>query len=602
MRRFSKNLKSKFVILMILLTVIPILTMGFTSNMVARRIISEKSNNLSLKTLEKMAQYASGDLQYVSEMVYNISQNKLVQEAMSQKTDNLQKREAMHQKLKKELMLYNSVNRIKYPLQYMMLSNQGELYTSYFYSPYGEYEKVTDYIHKEKWYPSMASQVYDELWVGLRNNLLLKNGEDQIYFASNVTDGNYNYGVVIIGFSQSYFSKTMNNLKFSSNSSIFFIDDTENSILPGSDSNRLYDKFSGQELSAIKYEQPTRMEVDGLTYIAMKMKIQLISVNRSWTLYMITPVSDIYRDINLINYITIGLILFVLLSVLILIVVMNRWLVLPIIGLSKLMNSVKKGDLSVRARETQNDEIGQLESGFNQMVAKLQENIEKIKQEEEQKRKLEIDVLQAQINPHFIRNTLNTVRWMAELKKATGISHAITSFIRLMDYSFRDQCTMVTLEDEIKYLNEYIYLQRLRYQNKFNFEVDVEENLKYQKILKLILQPIVENSILHGLESKNGFGSLKIRVYSEEAIYLMVSIEDDGVGIPPDRIQDILEGNIQRTNRGNSHIGLSNVQERIRLNFGDKYGMIINSEIDKGTQVIIRLPLIGGNQHESIDD
>lgn len=603
MQRFSWNLKKKAVVLLMLFTVTPILIMGFTSNMVSRNIIEQKSNNLYLNTLEKLAQYISGDLQYVSEAIYSISKNELVQTAMKQKINDPEEKENMQKLLKKELMPYSSINRIKYPIHYLMLSNQGELYTTYFYSPFGDWEKTINSIQQQEWYSSLSSQVYDGIWIGFCPNLLLKNGEEQIYFASNITGNNKNYGILIVGFNQSYFSKTMNNFKFSTNSSIFLIEDTKKSVLRGEDISGLYNKLPEDELQNMQYMGPRKLTIENSKYMAAKVKIHPTSTNKSWTLCMLTPVSDIYRESSLINYVTVALLAFAIISIMILIVVINKWLVLPITDLSRLMGSVGKGDLNVRTKETQKDEIGQLERGFNRMVARLQENIERMQQDEKKKRKLEIQVLQAQINPHFIRNTLNTIRWMAELKKATGISRALISFIKLMDYSFSYQNTMVTIEEEVSYLNEYIYLQRLRYQNKFSFDIQVEEKLKSAKILKLLLQPIVENSILHGLEKKNGFGKLIIRIYSEEERYLVVLIEDNGVGIEADKIQKIIEGHGQYTNRGtNHHIGFGNVQERIRLNFGEEYGMTLRSEVGKGTQVFIRLPIIEGGQHEGIDD
>ena len=601
MRPFSWKLKKKAAVLLLLFTVVPIIFMGFISNLLAQSIIAEKSNNLSLRTIEKLAQYISGDLQYDVEVTYNISQNQLVRRALKEKTDNPADKENMQQKLKRELNSYNSINRIKYPLQYILLSNQGELYTSYFYSPFGDWQKVMESIRKEAWYPSMSSQVYEEHWIGLRPNLVLKNGEKQIYFACNIIEDNVNYGVLLIGFSQSYFSKTMDNFKFSANSTVFLKDGAEGTVLHGTDANNIYGRLSERSLDEIPYGKPSEISADHTEYIATKMKIQPANMNNAWTLCMLTPASEIYREISLINYVTAGLAVFAIISVMVLMAVINRWLVVPIINLSKLMNCVKKGDLEVRARETQKDEIGQLENGFNSMVEKLQDNIDRIRTEEEQKRKLEIEFLQAQINPHFIRNTLNTIRWMAELKRASGISHAITSFIKLMDYSFREQNTMVTVDEEMNYLNEYVYLQRLRYQNKFSYTTEVDEKLRSAKILKLLLQPIVENSILHGLERKKGFGTLSIRVYSQEDKNLMVTIEDDGVGIESGKIQEILDGKGERTHRGNSHIGLSNVRERIQMNFGKQYGMTLSSEVNKGTKVEIRLPIIWGEEHEGTD-
>lgn len=588
----SWNLKKKAIWMMLCFVIVPVLVMGITSNLVARNIVEKKTNALSAKAIEKLSQYISRDLQYFSEMSMSYTKNEVLLTTLKALEDKRADREKLSHKIRAEIVS-GGVNgmRISFPVSYVLLTNTGDLFSTMGYYPYGDSKKIKATIEQESWYPELSTRLYDSQWIGLRPNWLLgKQGEDQLVAASNIAQGNKNYGVLIMCINRSYFSKFMENFKFSPESMILLADGNEQIILPGwSDEDRV-ESLKTEELMGISDEGVTILKSGGIEYSAEKSKIRLPNFGPYWNIYMLTPLTSVMREAHVITYVTVGLVLFNILSVLVLVVMVNRFVVNPITHLSRLMEEVRRGNLRVRAPIDSKDEVGQLEYGFNQMVAQLDKNILQIQEEEKQKRQLEVRVLQAQINPHFIRNTLNTVRWMAELKKAAGISRALTSFMKLMDYSFRDHHELVTVETEILYLNEYIYLQRLRYQNRFQFDIQVEEDLKQVQVLRLLLQPIVENSILHGLEEKRGFGILVIRFYRQED-FLIIDVTDDGVGISKEKIAEIMAGTVHRA-RGGSHIGVTNVLERIRLHYGEEYGLSISGTPGEGTRVRLRLPLL----------
>ena len=202
-------------------------------------------------------------------------------------------------------------------------------------------------------------------------------------------------------------------------------------------------------------------------------------------------------------------------------------------------------------------------------------------------------MLQSQIKPHFVRNTLNSIRWMAEMRGAEGISHAILSFSGLLDYNFRDADMMTTVKEELQYVEEYIYLQKLRYQNKFVSKIQVEEDILSCKILKLSFQPIVENSINHGLAFKQERGTLEIRGYRQEDKLVFI-IEDDGVGMDEATLRGALSPDSgEKLRDSGTRIALVNVQQRMKMNFGDEYGIMIESEKGQGTKVTMVFPVIG---------
>jgi two-component system sensor histidine kinase YesM len=309
-----------------------------------------------------------------------------------------------------------------------------------------------------------------------------------------------------------------------------------------------------------------------------------------WKIVMITPIADINKDIYYINYITIGMMLISLIGVLLLVLMLNRHIINPILLLNTFAKKVEEGDLEIKATENRKDEIGQLGHGFNNMLVNLKKHIANVKEKERLKSKLEIKVLQSQINPHFIRNSLNVIRWMAELLNAPSISKAIMSFVRIMDYYLDSPDAMVTVRKEMECLNEYIYLQKLKYQNKFSTDIDIDEDIMDCHILKLILQPIVENSIIHGLDKKKGLGSLCIKGFKRDDKLIFI-IKDDGIGMDDATLRNIFQLK-PSTERyiGISGIGIANVQQRVHLYYGEAFGLMVSSAPDKGTEVVVIIP------------
>ena len=213
--------------------------------------------------------------------------------------------------------------------------------------------------------------------------------------------------------------------------------------------------------------------------------------------------------------------------------------------------------------------------GFNDMVEALDNSIQTIRRDDEKRHDLEIRILQEQINPHFIRNTLNTIRWMAELKGAAGISKAISAFICMINYSFSGIDHAVSLRDELFYLEKYIYIQKLRYQNLFTYEAQVPGELLDAQIPKLILQPIVENSVLHGIAERAEAGSILVTASAADGD-LTLAVCDDGIGMMlPEKLTQLLSGDHLMSGRGSNHIGVYNVQERLRMLYGSGSGITI---------------------------
>jgi two-component system sensor histidine kinase YesM len=268
----------------------------------------------------------------------------------------------------------------------------------------------------------------------------------------------------------------------------------------------------------------------------------------------------------------------------------------PITKMIRDMEKVKSGKLQTRIQFSRNDEFLTLSNSFNDMLNRIETLIEEKSQVEAMKKQFELKALQSQINPHFLYNTLNSINALLDLKRTEQIPVIVHSLVRLFQYTMDKQGEWVSVETELTGLQYYVELQQIRYANKFRVEYHLSEELMHLGILKLTLQPIVENCIFHGIKSKRKQGIIKIGGdVLPDSSSVMLYIEDNGVGIPPERISTLLEQSDQTTVpklAGYNSIGLKNVHERLQLHFGPEFGLKILSEVDKGTRVEIHYPVV----------
>ncbi len=267
----------------------------------------------------------------------------------------------------------------------------------------------------------------------------------------------------------------------------------------------------------------------------------------------------------------------------------------PLADLVHAMQQVETGNLNAEVVNKSPDEIGQVSRSFNKMLAQLRQLMENVKLKEKQKRKAELAALQAQINPHFLSNTLNMVRCLAHTQKADNIESILVSLIELLHVSMDMRNDFITIEKEVSYVRHYMEIMSYRDYGSFSVVYEIQPGFEHSFIPKLILQPLVENALIHGLQGKNTGGQIHVRVAGDEDD-VFITITDNGQGIPPERLPSVLiEQKDQRRVRF-SGIGLSNVNERIKMLFGGKYGLYIESIYQMYTTVEVVLPNLKGEK------
>lgn len=261
----------------------------------------------------------------------------------------------------------------------------------------------------------------------------------------------------------------------------------------------------------------------------------------------------------------------------------------PIQELEKSVNAIEEGELDTQVYTGGSYEIQHLGRSIGDMASRIKALMEDIVAEHESKRKSEFDTLQSQINPHFLYNTLDIIVWMIENEQKQEAVKVVTALARFFRISLSKGRSIIPVQDELEHVRSYLMIQQMRFKNKFIYVIDADDQVLGLASLKLMLQPLVENAIYHGMEFMDGDGEIHIKVYRDQED-LWFEISDNGLGMTREQVDNLLSDKPHVSSRRGSGIGVKNVNERIRLYFGENYGLAIQSEPDEGTTIRIHLP------------
>lgn len=310
-----------------------------------------------------------------------------------------------------------------------------------------------------------------------------------------------------------------------------------------------------------------------------------------WKIVNVTPTSELFR-----NTIHIGFFMVMICTVTIFLILFGNIFISdrvtePLRNLEESIRYLEEGHLEdEHIYIGGSHEIRHLGQTITLMVKRMKDLMDKMVREQEDKRKSELDALQSQINPHFLYNTLNSVVWMVECEQYREALSMVKALAKLFRISLSKGNSIITIEDELTHAQNYMSIQQMLYRNKFCVKIDVEPAIRGCITIKLIVQPILENAIYHGMEFMDGEGEITVHGYEKDGdIYIEVS--DNGMGIPEETIESLLTDKSRARGKG-SGIGLWNVNQRIALYFKGDYGLSIKSELDEGTTVTIHLPKI----------
>ena len=419
------------------------------------------------------------------------------------------------------------------------------------------------------------------------NNISIRMNNDLFIIGRLVQDIHLKpLGYVLLFVRVNFFSDLTDNLRFGDDCA-FYVFSNDRTILFSEEINPTYREyiqtaadriFAGENSITLKDSNGTLFSITSYT-----------SDYSGWTLVNIVPISYLLSGTIVNRNILIFFCVFFALFALIPTAIIANGINKPLNSLIHVMRKISQGNLSLRAQVVSGPETNELCDHFNYMLDEINKLIVENDLKQKALTESEFSILQAQINPHFLYNTLNSLRWIAIINEQDQIKELIDSLTKLLMNILGKNGELVTIEHELSVLQSYITLMKVRYKN-FHVNVEINDEEKSYKILKLILQPLIENSIIHGFNGINYVGQITISFKNIEDC-IMVTVMDNGVGIQPWKMDSILKPENTRDELFNN-IGINNVHKRIQLHYGDAYGVEISGNEPAGTIIKIKLPVI----------
>ena len=454
------------------------------------------------------------------------------------------------------------------------------------------YQKVALDYSKLDWYAKAVAKPQDAIITGPNRHSFFDTDDEVISLSREVQsyENGTLRGEILINLNMNKITEICNSFQEKQENFICIINDKGELVYEQQNGRERFafdEKENRQELNTAlgkTKESCFRLNYRGEKYLITRTDMK----TTGWTLVSMVPYKSVMAETMAISGV---MILAVAITLIVTLLLLNRILtgvVKPLKKLEKYMVQVNPDNMDQRMEILTDDEIGHLSMKFNQMMDRIRNLKEQVIEEQEDKRKYELQALQAQINPHFLYNTLDSIIWMAETNDSNivAMTEALAKLFRI---SLNKGNEEISLERELEHVKNYLIIQSMRYADKFTYEISAEPGVERCRTIKLILQPIVENCIYHGIKKKRGTGKITIRAYRREQ-NLIIEVSDDGCGMPEEICRKILSDEIESENISGSGIGVKNVNERIQLRFGKKYGLSYSSEEGVGTTVTYVLP------------
>lgn len=584
----SRSLLVSFIWAFIIIIVIPTFIINTTLNSHLKEMAAREHSSIMIKNMEYISKSIEGELRRLRLKTAMIISDEEVTELLKKwqsETERVLKWEWADELNGLISRRFDYLGEID--SAYFFLDNEG------YYGYNGLWNINEDSIRNQSWYQDIKNRYIIRSLDSLGGQLKQKRDPNQFTIVSGMNYGVGHYAednieAVIINYKTEIFKglysdftnvfhgeltifDEVGNVKFSSNPDL--------RLLSLGQFPHLKEKVLTTEAEYGGYYEPERKQI--VTFYKTP-KSHWIIMNRSRFDVITRSISELISLFNI--GFGIALVLFVLFSVF--------YFGRVVTALKKLITQMKraqKGNFSPTEKMFGFGEIRELENAFHIMVTEIARLIDERDEKEREKREEEIKALQAQISPHFIYNTLNCIRIMSMISHQKNITELTDAFMELLSGMFKDPDMTITLEKELEYLKHYIYIMKVRFGDTFQVRWDVEEDVKHSGVLKLLLQPLVENAITHGITQIEGEGLIIIKAY-RKGESLILEVRDNGPGISEERKKSLLKG-VQLRHKGLNHVGVHNVSRRIQLNYGESHGLDILTEKGKYTCIRLRIPL-----------
>lgn len=577
---YRLSLRRRLWILVMMLTVVSISITGMMSYWIAFRSTESEAFISSQNTLNKTARVFDEKLRHIIVTTSSMMLSDPFKNAMEDVVSN------------HSASYYTRLSSLQTPLGQMKLI-EPSIQSVLIYTPVGEMYATNDLRNGQI---RFKDTIFSQYLNTTERVVWLKDHEDPLFLGKArvislimkpVTEADVRDVYVVVNVKEDAISRVVTDDLLDQSKNYYLISNNGETVLPLSsqappfqDDPSFLDQLKNQDRGFFKHD------IAGNKYLVNYSRLTLAD---NWMMVSVQTQSDLLHQVNRIQTITLWIMLCCAILAFVLSNVISSFLLKPLHKLQGLMKKVEQNNLDVRFTSKYEDEVTQVGLKFNRMLEEISSLIEDVKEAEYEKRKMEVKALQAQIDPHFLYNTLNTIIWKSEMSQNKDVTEMITSLSLLFQFGLNGGNEMTTLVKEMDHVRQYLILQQKCYEDLFQYSIELRDDLLLDTpILKIILQPLVENSILHGFQSMEGMGNIRISI-SNSVDHLILQVEDNGAGMDVASV----DADMRSDQTMKKSYALRNVYGRLRLYYGNQADISLSSEPYVSTTVKLTIPWTG---------
>lgn len=591
-RRITSSLRAKLLVMFIILTSIPLLVVGLVSYQKSYHTVSDHSKASTILVADQLVRNIDVLFQDTLKLLELGNNPKVLHFLISQSETNAEAKEIVRTfEMYRDTYKYDSVLNIQMvnlygkgiserrglfqldhnPLRnphFVQLTNDPGLVLKVPPSSSSEFDRLDGFTYPDKSVISIIAPIQQRITNEVIGFIVIDLDDSIIeQFCDNVTIGKTGFFYVLDPQGVPIFKPSSDQLI---------------NIPTGNGMPNTFTNTSGSFVQTI----------DGNKKLVVHVKSQ----TTDWTIIGMAPLREIIFEANEIRLLIIASVILSAVFAIAIYISLTQRLTRPIQILKNKMKQAASGYLEAKVKPAGHDEITDLSNSFNIMLENIKLLLEKSIREQEQVQKAELRTLQAQINPHFLYNTLESIIWMAESGKNESVIKLVKALARFFRLTLNKGREWISLKTELEHVQSYLTIQQMRYRDILSYEIDVPAELQVYPMLGMTLQPLVENALYHGIKNKRGMGNIRITGYVENERNIILNVEDNGIGIKPERLAELrrqleLPKDAELPDKpGEGGFGLNNVHQRLRLYFGDQYGLQLDSIEGEGARISLRIP------------
>lgn len=553
MNRKIRSFKARLILFfVIIVTIVLVLQVGVSQYLISS-IIVEKSNANFQETVNQIGNRVDLQVKQCEEIVQGITKNQVLKNYLKDLKYHRIYYQVAKYKIMREILRLTNLETIE--SIHVFIDGYAPI-NCYYENPILEIDSNTQYLLLKKF-----SDFNEEfLWSTIQPEPF------QISVFSYIHTDNENLGLLKICFNEKFLNKILDEAKLGKEGKVYLID-SMNKVVFTKDRNLITKPFLFSNYSSESI-----------------LKYQLTHEN--WSLLGVIPRTEIASQITQINYVFLIMVIIVVAAIIIFATAAVRAILRPLNKIMKGMEYIQQGNLNVILENDSYNEFSFIIKNFNYMVERIKSLVETVYYQQIHYRKAEMSALRAKLNPHFLYNTLDAIYWMLIIKGEEGIAKVIVALSNILRYSISHENEFVTVREDMGQLENYLEIQKMRFDDKLSYSLNLSEEITELKVPKLLIQPLVENSIKHGFQDMKHSGMINIKGYLKEDD-LFFEVTDNGEGMTEEKVQAIFSTyEFQSKKTG---IGIKMVHNRIKYIYGDGYGISIDSTPDRGTKITVRM-------------